>query len=212
MSTLRSATAVIASASGTFATLRPKSATPCDPRPALSLSRDRGLQRRADAAHKHTKCTPRSPSAGGRGTPAPVRPICASPSPRHREGRSPLRMRGRPRGPARPDHDVIGYARVSTTDQDKRRSRRRVAKSSGWRRSSGTTTEGREALRRPSDIVRTVRARGAVLKATEQPIDTPTAKALLHGVKRRFVGVSASCASFSQSSASRSSECLVDGL
>ena len=75
-----------------FATLRPKSATPCDPRPALSLSRDRGLQRRADAAHKHTKCTPRSPSAGGRGTPAPVRPICASPSPRHREGRSPLRI------------------------------------------------------------------------------------------------------------------------
>ena len=38
MSTLRSATAVIASASGTFAALRPRSATPCDPRPALFLS------------------------------------------------------------------------------------------------------------------------------------------------------------------------------
>jgi DNA invertase Pin-like site-specific DNA recombinase len=63
-------------------------------------------------------------------------------------------------------------------------------------RASGTTTEGGEALRsvlefrrRPDgdphrlarsigdlqDIVRTVRARGAVLKATEQPIDTGTA-------------------------------------
>jgi DNA invertase Pin-like site-specific DNA recombinase len=65
---------------------------------------------------------------------------------------------------------------------------------------SGTTTEGREALRTVleflhagdvlmvtrieglarsigdlQDIVRTVRARGAVLKATEQPIDTGTA-------------------------------------
>jgi DNA invertase Pin-like site-specific DNA recombinase len=65
---------------------------------------------------------------------------------------------------------------------------------------SGTTTEGREALRTVleflhagdvlmvtridrlarsigdlQDIVRTVRARGAALKATEQPIDTSTA-------------------------------------
>jgi DNA invertase Pin-like site-specific DNA recombinase len=65
---------------------------------------------------------------------------------------------------------------------------------------SGTTTEGREALRTVleflhacdilmvtridrlarnigdlQDIVRTVRARGAVLRATEQPIDTGTA-------------------------------------
>src|SRR6476619_5096387 len=99
---------------------------------------------------------------------------------------------------------VIGYARVSTTDQDL--SIQEVAlKAAGCEviraeKRSGTTTEGRVELRTVldflregdvlvvtridrlarsigdlQDIVRAVRARGAVLKATEQPIDTSTA-------------------------------------
>jgi DNA invertase Pin-like site-specific DNA recombinase len=99
---------------------------------------------------------------------------------------------------------IIGYARVSTTDQDLS-IQEAALKAAGCQviraeKRSGTTTEGREALRtvleflRASDIlmvtridrlarsigdlqdiVRIVRARGAVLKATEQPIDTGTA-------------------------------------
>jgi DNA invertase Pin-like site-specific DNA recombinase len=92
---------------------------------------------------------------------------------------------------------VIGYARVSTTDQDLL-IQEAALKAAGCQviraeKRSGTTTEGREALRTVleflhagidrlarsighlQDIVRTVRARGAVLKATEQPIDTGTA-------------------------------------
>jgi DNA invertase Pin-like site-specific DNA recombinase len=99
---------------------------------------------------------------------------------------------------------VIGYARVSTTDQDLsiQEAALRAAGCDTIRaeKRSGTTTEGREALQivldflRPGDvlmvtridrlarsigdlqdIVRTVKARGASLKATEQPIDTGTA-------------------------------------
>jgi DNA invertase Pin-like site-specific DNA recombinase len=99
---------------------------------------------------------------------------------------------------------VIGYARVSTTDQDLsiQEAALRAAGCQVIRaeRRSGTTTEGREALRTVleflhagdvlmvtridrlarsigdlQNIVRAVRARGAVLKATEQPIDTGTA-------------------------------------
>jgi DNA invertase Pin-like site-specific DNA recombinase len=99
---------------------------------------------------------------------------------------------------------VIGYARVSTTDQDLS-IQEAALKAAGCQviraeKRSGTTTEGRDALRTVleflhagdvltvtridrlarsignlQDIVRTVRARGAVLKATEQPIDTSTA-------------------------------------
>jgi DNA invertase Pin-like site-specific DNA recombinase len=99
---------------------------------------------------------------------------------------------------------VIGYARVSTTDQDLS-IQEAALKAAGCQviraeKRSGTTTEGREALRTVleflhagdvlmvsridrlarsigdlQDIVRTVRARGAVLRATEQPIDTGTA-------------------------------------
>jgi Resolvase, N terminal domain len=99
---------------------------------------------------------------------------------------------------------LIGYARVSTTDQDLS-IQEAALKAVGCQviraeKRSGTTTEGREALRTVleflyagdvltvsridrlarsigdlQDIVRTVRARGAVLKATEQPIDTGTA-------------------------------------
>jgi DNA invertase Pin-like site-specific DNA recombinase len=99
---------------------------------------------------------------------------------------------------------TIGYARVSTTDQDLslqesalRNAGCEVIRSE---KRSGTTTEGRaelqtvlEFLRKGDvlmvtridrlarsigdlqDIVRTIRARGAALKATEQPIDTSTA-------------------------------------
>jgi DNA invertase Pin-like site-specific DNA recombinase len=99
---------------------------------------------------------------------------------------------------------VIGYARVSTTDQDLsiqeaalRGAGCEVIRSE---KRSGTTTEGREELRTVldflrkgdvvmvtridrlarsigdlQDIVRMIRARGAALKATEQPIDTSTA-------------------------------------
>jgi DNA invertase Pin-like site-specific DNA recombinase len=99
---------------------------------------------------------------------------------------------------------VIGYARVSTTDQnlDVQVSALRAAGCEVIRseKRSGTTTAGREELRTVldflrkgdvlmvtridrlarsigdlQDIVRAMRARGAILKATEQPIDTSTA-------------------------------------
>jgi DNA invertase Pin-like site-specific DNA recombinase len=99
---------------------------------------------------------------------------------------------------------IIGYARVSTTDQDL--SIQEVAlRAAGCdviraEKRSGTTRAGREELRTVleflrkgdvlmvtridrlarsigdlQDIVRAVRAKGAALKATEQPIDTSTA-------------------------------------
>jgi DNA invertase Pin-like site-specific DNA recombinase len=99
---------------------------------------------------------------------------------------------------------VIGYARVSTTDQDLsiQEAALRAAGCEAIRaeKRSGATTQGRAGLRivldflRPGDvlmvtridrlarsigdlqdIVRTVKARGASLKAAEQPIDTGTA-------------------------------------
>jgi DNA invertase Pin-like site-specific DNA recombinase len=99
---------------------------------------------------------------------------------------------------------VIGYARVSSTDQDLsiQESALRAADCEVIRaeKRSGTTTQGREELRIVldflrkgdvlmvtridrlarsigdlQDIVRTIKARGASLKATEQPIDTGTA-------------------------------------
>src|ERR1700689_603572 len=99
---------------------------------------------------------------------------------------------------------VIGYARVSTTEQDLsiQEAALRAAGCEVIRaeKRSGTTTEGREELRTVldflrkgdvlmvtridrlarsigdlQDIVRAVRAKGASLKATEQPIDTSTA-------------------------------------
>src|SRR5713101_3929585 len=99
---------------------------------------------------------------------------------------------------------VIGYARVSTTDQDLtiQETALRAAGCEVIRseKRSGTTTEGREELRTVleflrkgdvlmvtridrlarsigdlQDIVRQVKGRGASLKATEQPIDTGTA-------------------------------------
>jgi DNA invertase Pin-like site-specific DNA recombinase len=99
---------------------------------------------------------------------------------------------------------VIGYARVSTTDQDLA-IQQAALKAAGCdtiraEKRSGTTTEGREELRTVldflrkgdvlmvtridrlarsigdlQDIVRALRAKGATLKATEQPIDTSTA-------------------------------------
>jgi DNA invertase Pin-like site-specific DNA recombinase len=99
---------------------------------------------------------------------------------------------------------VIGYARVSTTDQDLS-IQEAALKAAGCdairaEKRSGTTTEGREQLRTVldflhrgdvlmvtridrlarsigdlQDIVRRVKACGASLKATEQPIDTGTA-------------------------------------
>ena len=99
---------------------------------------------------------------------------------------------------------VIGYARVSTTDQDLS-IQETVLKAAGCdviraEKRSGTTTQGREALKTVldflargdvlmvtridrlarsigdlQDIVRAVKAKGATLKATEQPIDTGTA-------------------------------------
>ena len=99
---------------------------------------------------------------------------------------------------------IIGYARVSTTDQDLT-VQQSALKAAGCdvirgEKRTGTTTEGRAELRtvidflRPGDvlmvtridrlarsigdlqdIVRTVKAKGATLKATEQPIDTSTA-------------------------------------
>jgi DNA invertase Pin-like site-specific DNA recombinase len=99
---------------------------------------------------------------------------------------------------------VIGYARVSTTDQDL--SNQETALNAAGceviraEKRSGTTTAGRDELRTVldflrkgdvlmvtridrlarsigdlQDIMRTVKARGASLKATEQPIDTGTA-------------------------------------
>jgi len=99
---------------------------------------------------------------------------------------------------------VIGYARVSTTDQDLaiQETALRAAGCEVIRaeKRSGTTTAGREELRTVldflrkgdvlmvtridrlarsigdlQDIVRAIKARGASLKATEQPIDTGTA-------------------------------------
>jgi DNA invertase Pin-like site-specific DNA recombinase len=99
---------------------------------------------------------------------------------------------------------VIGYARVSTTDQslEVQESALRAAGCDLLRseKRSGTTTAGREELRTVldflrggdvlmvtridrlarsigdlQDIVRAVKAKGASLKATEQPIDTSTA-------------------------------------
>jgi DNA invertase Pin-like site-specific DNA recombinase len=99
---------------------------------------------------------------------------------------------------------IIGYARVSTTDQnlELQETALRAAGCDLIRseKRSGTTTAGREELRTVldflragdtlmvtridrlarsvgdlQDIVRTVKARGASLRATEQPIDTGTA-------------------------------------
>src|SRR6266487_3676044 len=99
---------------------------------------------------------------------------------------------------------IIGYARVSTTDQDLA-IQVTALKAAGCEvirseKRSGTTTEGRAELQTVldflrlgdilrvtridrlsssigdlQDIVRALKARGAVLKATEQPIDTSTA-------------------------------------
>jgi DNA invertase Pin-like site-specific DNA recombinase len=99
---------------------------------------------------------------------------------------------------------IIGYARVSTTDQDLS-IQEAALKAAGCEviraeKRSGATTAGREELRTVldflrkgdvlmvtridrlarsigdlQDIVRAVKARGASLKATEQPIDTSTA-------------------------------------
>jgi DNA invertase Pin-like site-specific DNA recombinase len=99
---------------------------------------------------------------------------------------------------------VIGYARVSTTDQnlELQENALRAAGCEFIRseKRSGTTTAGRDELRTVleflrkgdvlmvtridrlarsigdlQDIVRAVKSRGASLKATEQPIDTSTA-------------------------------------
>jgi DNA invertase Pin-like site-specific DNA recombinase len=99
---------------------------------------------------------------------------------------------------------VIGYARVSTTDQDLS-IQEAALKAAGCdviraEKRSGTTTAGREELRTVldflrkgdvlmvtridrlarsigdlQDIVRAIKSQGASLKATEQPIDTGTA-------------------------------------
>ena len=99
---------------------------------------------------------------------------------------------------------VIGYARVSTTDQDLsiQEAALRAAGCDVIRaeKQSGTSTQGRVELRTVldfigkgdvllvtrvdrlarsigdlQDIVRALKAKGAILKATEQPIDTGTA-------------------------------------
>src|SRR5262245_62528551 len=99
---------------------------------------------------------------------------------------------------------TIGYARVSATDQDLtiQRDALKVAGCDVIRQehASGTTTQGRDELRTIldfvrqgdtlvvtridrlarsigdlQDIVRRLKAKGAALKATEQPIDTSTA-------------------------------------
>ena len=99
---------------------------------------------------------------------------------------------------------IIGYARVSTTDQNLE-VQERALRAAGCdtirsEKRSGTTTAGRDELRVVldflrkgdvlmvtridrlarsigdlQDIVRAVKARGASLKAAEQPIDTGTA-------------------------------------
>src|SRR3978361_88481 len=103
-----------------------------------------------------------------------------------------------------PPMTVIGYARVSTTDQnlEVQVSALRAAGCGPIRseKRTGTTTAGREELHTIldfissgdvlmvtridrlarsigdlQDIVRAVKAKGATLKATEQPIDTSTA-------------------------------------
>jgi DNA invertase Pin-like site-specific DNA recombinase len=98
---------------------------------------------------------------------------------------------------------TIGYARVSTSDQDLS-IQEAALKAAGCgiiraEKRSGATTQGREELRTVldflrkgdvlmvtridrlarsigdlQDIVRAIRARGAILRATEQPIDTST--------------------------------------
>src|SRR6202795_317680 len=99
---------------------------------------------------------------------------------------------------------VIGYARVSTTDQDLsiQEAALRAVGCDVIRaeKQSGTSTQGRAELRTVldfigkgdvllvtrvdrlarsigdlQDIVRALKAKGAILKATEQPIDTSTA-------------------------------------
>jgi DNA invertase Pin-like site-specific DNA recombinase len=99
---------------------------------------------------------------------------------------------------------TIGYARVSTTDQDLdiqvAALKREGCTTIRSEKRSGTTTAGRDELRTVldflrdgdvvmvtridrlarsigdlQDIVRAVRAKGVSLKATEQPIDTSTA-------------------------------------
>jgi DNA invertase Pin-like site-specific DNA recombinase len=99
---------------------------------------------------------------------------------------------------------VIGYARVSTTDQDlsiqEAALRRAGCDVIRAEKQSGTSTQGRAELRTVldfigkgdvllvtrvdrlarsigdlQDIVRTLKAKGASLRATEQPIDTSTA-------------------------------------
>ena len=99
---------------------------------------------------------------------------------------------------------IIGYARVSTTGQDLA-IQINALKAAGCEvirseKRSGTSTEGRDELQTVldflrsgdvlmvtgidrlarsigdlQDIVRALKARGAALKATEQPIDTSTA-------------------------------------
>jgi DNA invertase Pin-like site-specific DNA recombinase len=99
---------------------------------------------------------------------------------------------------------IIGYARVSTTDQDLS-IQETALRSAGCdviraEKQSGTSTQGRAELRTVldfigkgdvllvtrvdrlarsigdlQDIVRTLKAKGASLRATEQPIDTSTA-------------------------------------
>jgi DNA invertase Pin-like site-specific DNA recombinase len=99
---------------------------------------------------------------------------------------------------------IIGYARVSTADQNLEMQERGLraggAEIIRSKKRSGTTTAGREQLKNIldflregdvlmvtridrlarsigglQDIVRAVKARGASLKATEQPVDTGTA-------------------------------------
>jgi DNA invertase Pin-like site-specific DNA recombinase len=99
---------------------------------------------------------------------------------------------------------IIGYARVSTSDQDLNIQiaalKREGCTTLRAEKRSGTTTAGRDELRTVidflregdvlmitridrlarsigdlQDIVRTVRSKGASLRATEQPIDTSTA-------------------------------------
>jgi DNA invertase Pin-like site-specific DNA recombinase len=99
---------------------------------------------------------------------------------------------------------VIGYARVSSTDQDlsiqETALRRAGCAVLRAEKQSGTSTQGRTELRTVldfigkgdvllvtrvdrlarsmgdlQDIVRTLKAKGASLRATEQPIDTSTA-------------------------------------
>jgi DNA invertase Pin-like site-specific DNA recombinase len=99
---------------------------------------------------------------------------------------------------------IIGYARVSTTDQDLEIQiaalKREGCHTIRSEKRSGTSTQGRDELRTVLDflrhgdvlcvtridrlarsigdlqnIVRTVKTKGASLRATEQPIDTSTA-------------------------------------